>query len=357
MSLGAVVAFYGNVNAHESDGRPRPCAIMSRSQRIVAQDAWNSMAVYEISDGALVHRFGSGGWVRRFAITQDDRYALLCSASGELHLWDVEAGERLWHQLAGLGSLHDASFSGNGEFIIAGGDLCTVGVFRTRTGELIRRIAVPNGCGSVMAVTLSPDGTVGAIVTLAQVIYTFDVESGKMQNLGIGASAPARFLDDAKSIACSTPDQMRGVQLRLITLGEKATCRDMGQFEDIRILKPLEDGGLLIIAGPHAGAERVERYDVLTDQLVPVCELRPDGVGDVSIKRQMAVLTDWLLVTRVVDMRTGDILLEIDNQGNRRPPSMVWRGAILIILVLAMTAGVILVHSWYRSGKANPNRS
>ena len=102
VSLGAVVPFYGNANAHESDGRPRPCAIMSRSQRIVAQDAWNSMAVYEISDGALVHRFGSGGWVRRFAITQDDRYALLCSASGELHLWDVEAGERLWHQLAGL---------------------------------------------------------------------------------------------------------------------------------------------------------------------------------------------------------------------------------------------------------------
>ena len=116
----------------------------------------------------------------------------------------------------------------------------------------------------------------------------------------------------------------------------------MGQFGCIGHIKPIQGGGFHIIARGTGGFE----YDPGADQLRDIWRL-PAALAeertDFDTERMLAVSTDYLLVTNLIDLRMERRRLTIDNRANYResvittsysgnPPGTGRLGSILVLV-------------------------
>src|SRR5262249_40257606 len=136
---------------------------------------------------------------------------------------------------------------------------------------------------------------------------------------------PVRYSADGKYLALRSSNSGVDEQLRVVAVKD-LTKPDVGQFSHIGHIKPTEDGGFL------ACARVGRRFD---DNIATVgVEYRPgpgelkevwklaaadaENQTDFDPKRMIGVSTDFRLVTRLIDLRSGKPRLTIDNSANYR---------------------------------------
>ena len=70
-------------------------------RRIVSGSSDNTVAVWDLESGALIHRLaGHQGWVSSVAVSPDGRRIVSGSDDKTVAVWDLESGTRI-HQLTG----------------------------------------------------------------------------------------------------------------------------------------------------------------------------------------------------------------------------------------------------------------
>src|SRR6266446_4529316 len=75
-------------DATSKDTRPRPALLLPESGWFVAQDAWDSVALFRIKDGHPLKSFAADDWVRRLAVTADERFLAVACDPARIALWD-----------------------------------------------------------------------------------------------------------------------------------------------------------------------------------------------------------------------------------------------------------------------------
>jgi WD40 repeat protein len=318
------------------DTQPRPAILLTKSERFIAQDAWNSAALYGFGDAEAIRRFPAGGRINEIEMTADEQLLLVACDNGEIGVWSVGSGKKLWwlkSSQSGLAYIYGACFSWDGRSLVACNERDFVVVFDARTGQRIGVVSFPPMQTNIMSAALSPDGSKGAFVDLGERLFTFDTPTGLMKDTALKGAWPVRYSADGKYLALSSSNSGVDEQLRVVTVKDLSK-KDVGQFSHIGHIKPTEDGGFLACA---RGVRR--RFDdnlVEDDNLVATVgvEYRP-GPGelkqvwklaatdaenrtDFDSKRMIGVSTDFRLVTRLIDLRTGKPRLTIDNSANYR---------------------------------------
>jgi hypothetical protein len=311
------------------DMSPRETILLKDGARFIAQDGWNSVALYR-ADGSVAHGFPAPAGVGRIALSPDEKHLLVACKDGSLVLWRVGTGERAWLKgpgESGLGNTQDASFAGNGERFAVCDQRDSAVVFDTGTGRRVGAVSFPPGQTNVMSVALAPDGTRGFLVDLGERLHTFDLAAVRPVDTGFQAAWPVRFSADGRYVAFRNDNSGSAERLSVVRTDEQLTKQDLGEFTDIGHIRPAGDGSFLVTA-------RVGGRD--SDARYVGVQVWPDGGRAQEVWRlgghqgvnertgydprpMIGVSTDFRLVTRVTDLRAGKTVTEIDNSANYRP--------------------------------------
>lgn len=348
------------------DTSPRTVLLLSDGTRFVAQDGWDSVALYRVADGGLVHRYPARGRVRRIATSPDERVLLVGAAGGALSLWRVESGERVWERTpeeTGLRYVGDVSFAADGgRFAVC--DLHDrVAVFDARTGGRVGEVGFPPGRTNVVAVALSADGTGGFLVPLGGGLHRFAVANGRPLDARLAAGWPVRFSADQKYLVFPASREPQAEQLAVISTDDKPTMRPLGKFGAIGVVRPMPDGSFLVTAvsgrrPDHAYTGTRVWPDGRVEEL---WKLPPDGRvserTDFLPSSLMGVSTSWRLVTTVTDLRSGRVALEIDNSANHRlEMTSYYAGGWGLVEWLVAAAVVLAVPGVFLAWRSARNR-
>jgi len=229
------------------DMRPRPTILLRNSNRVIAQNGWNSAALYRVDDGQFLHAFPAKERVEKIAVTPDEESLLIACADGSVSLWSVETGEKLWHKTpsqTGLGFIHDASFAQNGKSFIVTHSSSAV-VFDTQSGK---RISNTGPMGTMfLSAALSPDGSTAVLVDLLEDVYTFDLVTGKTRISGLKGGQPVRYSVDGKFFVCRNNNSGSDERLQVVT-AKTLEKKHVGQFRHITFIRPMDDGTFHITA-------------------------------------------------------------------------------------------------------------
>ena len=107
----------------------------------------------------------------------DGEYIVTGDAGGDVELWEVTDGERIYRRSIG-GAIRGVAFSPNGQFIAAGGAAVVVRL-RTSDRKEVRRLNLVDDAKSIHAVAYSPDGIHVAIGDDTGRVYLWDVNNGR----------------------------------------------------------------------------------------------------------------------------------------------------------------------------------
>jgi hypothetical protein len=317
------------------DTNPGWTFLFSDAKRFIAQDAWNSMAVYRVEDGAVVFRFKASDQICTAAISPDETLLLLGCEDAALTLWDIETGQQVWTlsgQQTGLRYVYDASFAQNGKSLIVCDERDQALILDPSTGVRTGRVSFPPLQTNIISAALSPDGATGFLIELGGRLHSFHVASGKLTDTGITGAWPVRYSVDGKYIAFRSNDSGEAEKLRVITVQQNLVKQDVGEFFRIGHIKAVADGSFLVSAKleERIDAEGRIGYDVAGVQvwpstgqlkrmwkypLGPTANQRTDYLPD----GLLGVSTDYKLVTHLTDLRTGESLRSIDNSANYKP--------------------------------------
>ncbi len=102
----------------------------------------------------------------------DGEYIITGDAGGDVELWEVSDGERIYHHSIG-GAIKGVAFSPDGKFIAAGGATVVVHLW-TSDGKEVQRLNFADAQG-INAVAYSPDGIHVAIGDDTGAVYLWDV--------------------------------------------------------------------------------------------------------------------------------------------------------------------------------------
>src|ERR1700687_2036074 len=84
------------VCAKTIDTSPRPTILLTKTDQFIAQDAWNSVALYTFGQNKPVRRFQAGDFINEIEATADEQLLLIACANGELGVWNIGTGAKLW---------------------------------------------------------------------------------------------------------------------------------------------------------------------------------------------------------------------------------------------------------------------
>ncbi|HEX4612797.1 MAG TPA: WD40 repeat domain-containing protein [Urbifossiella sp.] len=272
-------------------------------------------------------------------MSPDESHLLAGCENGTFVLWRVATGERIWqtrHPMPGRLDAWDLSFADNGERFA----VCSQGeeavVFDARTGEPIRSITpirAPRRWGCVESVALRPDGAEGFLVDRGQ-LYRFDVATGRLTHTRLSSNWPIRSVAGGTHVV--SPSEMISV--------DDLTERPLGTFFNTGRIRPMPDGSLLVTAQSGPGA----------DQAFTGTQIWPDGRADEVWRLghrarvnertdflpgpMIGVSTDWEFTTTVTDLRTGQVVCEVDNSENCSGVSKRQRATLITCAVVATAA-------------------
>jgi hypothetical protein len=313
------------------DRSPRPTILLSDSERLIAQDSWDSVTLYRVKDAAVVRRFPAGSGIEVFALTPDEQLLVLACEEGSLSAWDVETGQRAWQQSpwqSGLSYVYDASFAQDGQSVIVCDERDQAVIYESRTGQRIGAVRFPRMQTNIMSAALSADGTSGVLIDLGERLFTFDVKTGRLTDTDLKGAWPVRYSVDGNYLAFRSSNSGTSEQLRVVAVKEQLAKRDIGQFSYIRNIRPTKEGSFLVSA--RVGGRFAEDMAIVGVQVWPgtggLQEVwrRPAGKDvnektDFALQTMIGVSTDFRLVTHLTDLRTGASLWSADNSANYRP--------------------------------------
>jgi WD40 repeat protein len=312
------------------DRSPPPALLLKGAARFLVQDGWDSVALYDAANGQALRRFPAGARVNKIDLTADEKFLLIACADGGLSVWDVMSGENVWRKRpagTGLDYVYDASFAYDGKsFVVCNSqDFALVG--DTATGQQIGVVRFPAGQTNIMSACLSPDCNRGVLVTLGEEVFTFDARTGVKSDTGVGGAGPVRYSSDGRFAAFRSSKRGSGEHLRVAEVAGPPSARDLALLGVIGHIKPTSDGAFLVTAAEE---------DPDTDSWYPLGVRCLPGTGEVKkvwklkggepMKRMdfdpgtlRGVCTDYMLVTRLFDLTTGEVLLTADNSANFQP--------------------------------------
>lgn len=314
------------------DFSPRQAILFADGTKFIAQDGWNSAALYRTADGAAIHRFPAPNRVNCIAISPDEKRLLVACSDGSLLLWNVESGERVWQKepvATGLKYIWGATFSGNGERIMACASQGDAIVLDARTGERIGTVGLPPKLTRITSVALNADGTGGFLIDVGGRLHSFDVATARVEVTEFTGAGPVRYSTDGKYVAFRSSNSGSAERLSVVRVGEKLTKRDLGEFSHIAHIRPARDGSFLVTARSSRRSDEKGYWEELVGTRIRpdnerVEELwRPGSEGvnertDYLPESMIGVSTDFRLITTVTDLRTGKVTLTIDNSANAR---------------------------------------
>ena len=340
------------------DKRPRPTILFAESDQFIAQDAWNSVALYGFRSADPIRRFPANAMISEIEATSDGKLLLMACDNGEIGVWKIGTGDKLWWHTSsqsGLKYIYGASFSWNGKALVVCNYCDFAVVFDALSGKQIGQVSFPPMQTNIMSATLSPDGTTGAFVDLGERLFTFAVQTGQMKATGWNGAWPVRYSADGKYIAFRNSNSGIEEQLRVIA-SKDLTKKDVGQFANIGHIKPIPDGGFLACARVGRGFDENDvtvgvSYAPGSGELKEVWKLslaNAENWTDFDPQLMVGVSTSYRLVTRLVDLRTGKAKLTIDNSANYRESILTYTSrdfegqGIPLLVVIAGLAALVL---------------
>jgi hypothetical protein len=315
------------------DRRPRQTAILPISGQFIAQDSWDGLGLYQLSDLTLVRTFRARASVNTFDVTKDEQTLLIGSDDGSLRTFDVATGEKLWERFPWQIGQHysqDVCFSHDGKSVVVCGQDDKAVVFEARTSRWICTVRFPPHQTNTMSAALSPDGRKGVVLELGGRLYAFDVATGQLQPTGVTGAWPVRYSTDGKYVALRSDNSGLREHLRVVKTDGTWSFRDLGEFSYIGHIRPIPDGGFLAAAEVRNDECCLGvRCRPDPGRLEQVWRLVTDGreKTDFEINSAIGVATDYRLVTTVLDLRTGSELGSLDNSANYRPIVMTYTSA------------------------------
>jgi hypothetical protein len=321
---------------------PRPAALLTKSGGFIAQNAPNSVALYRVADGRLLHSFAVGGAITQIDVTADEELLLITCDDGSLSVWTIATGVRRWQHgrsQSGLSYIYDGAFAGNGKSLVACDSAGKVAVYDTSTGKRLSLTQAGPQYDMTLSAALSPGGSRGVVIGLTEQLFTFDVATGTAQDTSLKGAWPVRYSADGKYIAFRSSNSGSEERLRVVALGKGLKKEDVGELQHIGHIRPTADGGFLVTAlaaakGPDDRALPMEsemvgvRYSPKTTQLLELWRLPLDKKAgrrtDFDPATLLGVSTDFRLITRLIDLRTGKTRLVVDNSANYRPVLVSW---------------------------------
>lgn len=335
--------------------KPRQMVVFRDARHFLAQDAWNTVTLHRISDGVVLQRFDSTGWLRHFLVTPDEKSLLLIAAGGRLSLWDITTGQQLWRQRVSH-DIRDASFANDGRSFVVTAPRSILLILQTSTGQLIQSIRSANADFNLYSPALAPDGASGVAIGDDGFLYTFQTNAGQLVQTTAKGAGLVRFSVDGKFIACHLEESEGRQDLRILDVHDNLAVRDISYFYFVDSIGPAADGGFLV-AGfcfdadfRFAGIEVQPKSGVVQRlwglPLRPAIYVDRENLGFDSQGR-IGVATDYSLITHVYDLKTGKMLYSLDNSANSQP-GLDWPGVLIGIAILAGMAVVVLGirHRW-----------
>jgi RNA polymerase sigma factor (sigma-70 family) len=183
------------------------------------------------------------------------------------------------------GNVRSIAFSGDGQYVAAGGDFAFVLVWNSATGQVVRRLNVPGGHIQVMVVALSADGKLLAAIDTHTAVRLWDVATGLERPLlapeGSAATCLA-FSKDGRVLACGHGtgslglwDPHTGKAIRRISLPADSSS---GGIDDIAHLAISSDGRFVATSSDRSKGI-VRLWDAAAGQ-PPVVLQRPAGENE-----------------------------------------------------------------------------
>lgn len=349
------IAWTAVAQARMIDTSPRVAILLPKSQRFLARDTWTSVALYTYESGSPVRRFDAIESIFDIDASLDEK-TLVAVHHGGVSVWDVDTGQRLWSKSFRDAKGFGATLSPDGGFVgICWGGF--QGVFAARTGDRIGAIVPEN---SIQSVAVAPGGAeaFGADFRDQLIVKTAtgDISPKK------GKGYPMAYSVDGQRLALQDTSE-GSYKLRIISL-DRRDDTDVGVYRHIGLVRPASNGGFRvtgITCGPFN--ESPTSLDVIGTIFDPTSgELTESWrlPGHQELQRMdfdpitmVGVCTSYRFVTEVVDLRTGDVLLRVDNSANYEPTFGLtprWRWAITGVVVLALLFGWMLI--WRRRAAA-----
>jgi hypothetical protein len=329
------------------------------------------VALYDATNGQLIYRFPAGARVEGIDLTSDEKYLLIACTDGRLNVWDIETGENVWQRTprqTRLGYASTPCFALDGKSFVVRGDRDFAVIANTATGEQVGVVRFPPGQTSILSACLSPDGSSGVLIERGQNVFSFETTSGGMRGTGAKGAWPVRCSVDGKYAAFRNSDDGTGESLRVLTLDAPRSWRDVAELGHIGQIRATSDDGFLATGvGPKEGHYYAVgvRYYPVRGVVEEVWRLKGgDGMErmDFDPTTMRGVYTDFRLVTRFMDLRTGVESLRIDNSDNYEP-LILSTSNVYSWPTAALGAGVVIgvalvaVRFWWRRRACRGRRS
>lgn len=116
-----------------------------------------AISLYRPSSKSATSLEGASSWPRSAAYSADGRLLATGHWNGEVLVWDLRSGKRLWTFLGHQGLVTDVSFSPAGLSLASGGVDGTVRLWDVKTGQ--PRTVLTDGPKSINALRFLPDGS------------------------------------------------------------------------------------------------------------------------------------------------------------------------------------------------------
>jgi hypothetical protein len=340
------------------DMTPRPALLLKDGDRFLVQDSWDSLALYD-STGRLLQRFPVGARVEQFDLTNDESFLLIGSGDGSLTLWNAATGEVVWrrtHKQTGMDFIFDVCFSHDGAtFVVCGGgDFAPV--CQTVSGDEIACPRFPPRLKSIMSAALSADTKTGVMQASGRV-FAFDPETSAVTYTGVEGTWPIRCSPDGQYAAFRSSNSGDDESLRIAKLAANPESRDVARFEYIGHIRYRGGAFLTTAVGLENGRHHAMgvQCDPVTGTVTEVWKIAGGNQMermDFDPATMRGVYTDFRLVTRLVDLRTGGTLLQIDNSANYKEEivstSSVFHLSFQLLLGGLVMAVLIVLIIWRR---------
>ena len=333
------------------DFRTVNCVAFSPDGKTLASASGGEIVrLWDVETRALLREVPGHQWpVRSVAISPDG--AVIASAGGlrgegELGLWDVNTGRKLWTRVSVAHDLRFVAFTSDGQVLVSGGWDGTIRLWDVATGQILRE--VPDSARRAPAITynanrqtldiggpgggglwggtvkhppvhsirrrwfigelaFSPDGETLAVASDEGIVRIWDTETGAQKGMISGHARPisgAAFSPDSRLIA--------GFVGGVLVLWDAESGERSSELSEIRIeavsaaFSPT--GGLIAFGG----VGEVHLWDLNTDAPVRSLTGLPDDVGRLAFSPDGSLIagadTSRMPIVGLWDARTGELL-------------------------------------------------
>lgn len=283
----------------------------------------------------MIRQFRAGQQITAIDVALDEMHLVAATTAGGIGVWEIGSGKKLWWH-SGMDHFYDASFGQNGKTVIACDYFGKIFIFESRSGDKIKQFGSDRG--AILSATLSVDGSIAAFFDVGGNLFTLDVRSDEAKKLDVKGFWPVRFSADGKSLAYW---EVSTRFFCVLNLGKK-TPKEFGRFREPGHVRPTMDNHFLVTGQTEEGVCGFE-YAPITEQFQKVWLNTTSAAlaTDFDPGTMIGVSTTHTLRTSLLDLRTGDPLLRIDNSANYRPTVIAWSSGGVGWILVACVAVVV----------------